>query len=347
MRHWILLCLFSVLAASAVADAGEPEQQFAAIGDFELVSGEVLQHTAIGYITAGTLKADRSNVVVFPSWFGGSAADLFQVGKIGPGKLVDTDKYYVVAVDSLGNGISTSPSNSVRQSGEAFPAITIADMVNASHRLLSDFLDFDRAYAVVGISMGGIQALQWAGQHPQFMDKVVAVDATPKLSSYDLALWNSYVDAINTMQAAGVADEAIMQLIGSFEMLALWTPEYLVENVPLEGFPQFREQMQMGRMTTDPNDYKAQLHAILGHDVYAGPAAADNSYGNTVQAELLLVGTPSDQMVYQSPARELAGSLGALYVSIESNCGHLGTSCEEQRVSAIVNSFLAPAAEQE
>ena len=127
-RLWIIL----LFLASPCVPADSP-QQFAAIGDLPLVSGEILYDVRLGYRTAGTLNADKSNVIVFPTWFTGSSEDLLRFDKIGPGKLADTDRFYVIAIDALGNGISTSPSNSERQPGADFPAIQIDDMVNAAH----------------------------------------------------------------------------------------------------------------------------------------------------------------------------------------------------------------------
>jgi homoserine O-acetyltransferase len=87
-----------------------PEQKFASLGDFRLESGQEIKNLKLGYRTAGDLDAAKSNAVLFPTWFTGTTKDL--VGFVGPGKLVDSSKYYVILVDSLGDGISSSPSNS-------------------------------------------------------------------------------------------------------------------------------------------------------------------------------------------------------------------------------------------
>src|SRR5438132_11498584 len=91
----------------SVARAQEGAQQFASLGDVKLTSGEMLRDGRIGYRTFGRLDAARSNAILFSTWFGGTSARLADL--IGPGKLVDSSKYFVIAVDALGNGVSSSP----------------------------------------------------------------------------------------------------------------------------------------------------------------------------------------------------------------------------------------------
>lgn len=330
------IIVFCLLSRLALADS---PQQMAAIGDLQLVSGETLYDVQIGYRTAGTLNGDRSNLIVFPTWFTGSSGDLLQFGIIGPGKLADSDRYYVIAIDALGNGVSTSPSNSEKQPGDRFPAIAIDDMVNAAHALLSRHLGIDHVHAVMGISMGGMQTFQWLGQFPDFMDKAVPIVGSPRMTSYDLLQWSAQEHAIELLQARGADDAEIMGLTRSIFQLTLWTPEYFVENVPPEGLPEFLARGQ-DETPTDPFDYLAQLRAMMAHDAYADFAASGTPYPERIRAELLVVGVPSDQTVNAAPGKALAQSIGARYAEIHSNCGHLGTSCEAWKVVAIVNAFL-------
>src|SRR5215510_5258364 len=104
-RAWLVI-LFSFLPVSA-------QQQFAQLGDFKLESGEVIRDCRIGYRTFGKLNADKSNVIIFPTWAGGTTEQL--QSNIGPGKLLNSEKYFVIAVDALGNGVSSSPSTSKLQ----------------------------------------------------------------------------------------------------------------------------------------------------------------------------------------------------------------------------------------
>jgi homoserine O-acetyltransferase len=89
------------------------DQQVARIGDLKLENGEVIRDCVVGYRTFGKLSSQKSNVVVFPTYLGGRSADLARL--IGASKMVDNARYYVIAVDSLADGISSSPSNSRTQ----------------------------------------------------------------------------------------------------------------------------------------------------------------------------------------------------------------------------------------
>jgi homoserine O-acetyltransferase len=337
-RLWIIV--FCLIGTPALADTADSPQQSADIGDLELVSGGALYDTRVGYRTAGTLNADKSNVIVFPTWFTGTSGDLLKWEKIGPGRLADTDRYYVIAIDALGNGVSTSPSNSKRQPAADFPAIAIDDMVNAAYALLTRHLGFEHVHAVMGISMGGMQTFQWTWQYPDYMDKAVPIDGSPRLTSYDLLQWQTHAAAIEIMQEAGVSNARIMDFLASLNLLTLWTPDYFVKNVTSEALPQFRSESSDGYAQRDANDYLAQLRAMLALDVFADGAAAGRPYAESIQADVLVVGVPSDHMVNPAPGKALANAVGARYAEIDSNCGHIGTGCEEWTVTALVNAFL-------
>jgi homoserine O-acetyltransferase len=139
------------------AFAQDSRQQFASLGDFKLESGETIRDFRLGYRTLGQLNPDKSNAILFPTWFTGTSAQL--VPLVGPGKIVDSSKYYVILVDALGNGISTSPSNSQAQPHMKFPKFGIRDMANSQHHFLTQIAH--QSPAVMGISMGGMQTFQW------------------------------------------------------------------------------------------------------------------------------------------------------------------------------------------
>ena len=124
-----------LLLFTAVIALHAQDQQFAHIGDFKLESGGVIRDCVMGYRTFGKMNSAKNNVVIFPTYFGGSSSDLDSF--IGTGKIVDSSVYYVIAVDALADGVSSSPSNSKLQARMQFPQITIRDMVNAEHELLA------------------------------------------------------------------------------------------------------------------------------------------------------------------------------------------------------------------
>jgi hypothetical protein len=119
----LILC-----ALMFITSAAAQQLQFASLGDFKLESGETLSDCRIGYRTFGTLNSSKSNVVLIPTWAGGTTEQL--ISSVGPDGLVDPAKYYVILVDALSNAVSSSPSNSKLQPRMQFPKITIRDMVN-------------------------------------------------------------------------------------------------------------------------------------------------------------------------------------------------------------------------
>ena len=108
-RCGTLLFLLAVpLFARVFAQDGQ--LQFASLGDFKLTSGDVIRDCRVGYRTYGHLNAEKSNAILFPTWASGTSEQLKD--QTAPGKLADSSKYFVVLVDALANGVSSSPSNS-------------------------------------------------------------------------------------------------------------------------------------------------------------------------------------------------------------------------------------------
>ena len=132
--------------------------KYASLGNFKLENGQVIQNLRLGYRTLGNLNAKKSNVVVMPTAFMGKTGGM--LGEVGPGKLVDSTRYYVILIDALGNGVSSSPSNSKAQPHMKFPKFNTRDMVNSQHALLTRILKISHIHAVVGVSMGGHQTFQ-------------------------------------------------------------------------------------------------------------------------------------------------------------------------------------------
>lgn len=331
-RFLVLACLFAVTPLRA-----EIEQRYADIGDLVLESGVILRDVRIGYLAAGQLNEDKSNVILFPTWFTGTARELVDFAVIGPGRLADTDRYYVVAVDALANGVSTSPSNSAHQPGAGFPAISIGDMVNSQHRLLTEHLGIRHVHAVMGISMGGMQTFDWMGRYPGFMDHAVPIDGSPELTSYDLLLWQLQKDIIAVMRDAGHGNDAISEMVGRVSQLVLRTPAWFVDNVEPEALA---GHLAASLPTFDSYDYAAQLDAMIGHDVLGDTPASRQAWLDRVEAEVFIVGGTRDHMVNQSPALEVAADLGVDTLMNDSVCGHLGNACERDRASARINEFL-------
>ena len=182
------------LLAAITLHAQDGQQRFAALGDFRLESGETIRDCRIGYRTWGKLNAARNNAILFPTWFTGTTAQL--AGNFGAGKMLDPAQWYIIAVDALGDGVSSSPSNSTAQPRMKFPRFTIRDMVESQHRMHTGPIGLTHLHAVMGISMGGMQTFQWMVAYPDFLDRAIPIVGTPRLTPYDTLLWEAERHAI-------------------------------------------------------------------------------------------------------------------------------------------------------
>jgi homoserine O-acetyltransferase len=170
-------------------------------GPLKLDSGAALTPVDIAYETYGTLNADRSNAILLCHALTGDqyvASDHPITGKpgwwtraVGPGKPIDPERHFIICSNVIGSCLGSSGPASVDPATNEpyamrFPVITIADMVRAQ-ALLLDHLGIDRLAAVVGGSMGGMQALVWPTLFPHRVEAVVAIASTARHSAQNIA----------------------------------------------------------------------------------------------------------------------------------------------------------------
>ena len=174
-----LLVPFAALAQPAASRVDLAEHHEFVIESFRTESGVTLPQARIVYGTYGHLNAARNNAVLLPSHYMADHHGYEWI--IGPGRVFDPGRDFLVATELFGNGHSSSPSNTPEpHHGPRFPVVTIRDNVEAVHRLLVDELKITHVRAVIGFSMGAEQAFQWAVSHPQFADRIVATSGTAK-----------------------------------------------------------------------------------------------------------------------------------------------------------------------
>ena len=338
-RAFSLVCFLGVLASTTAApilagggeNAPAGQQQFANLGDFKLRSGEVIRNLQLGYRTAGQLNAEKTNGVVWPTWLGGKTEDLLQYA--GPGNVIDTDKYFVVFVDALANGVTTSPSNSKLQPRLKYPKVTIRDMVEAEHKLAADVLGIQHLHAVLGISMGGMQAFEWAAAYPDFMDEVIPIAGSPETTSYDMLVWTTQIDALHLdpewKNGNGTKPMTTGLLVYNEigEMIST-TPAYRVAKTPGKDFGAYRETIR--KEASDARnacDAIRQREAILALDLPGEFGTTMEEVAKRVQARMLIFVSPEDHTVNPTTALEFAKYAGAPVIELDSNCGHQSTAC--------------------
>ena len=160
--------------------------------DFRLKSGIVMPTVTIAYRTLGVLAPDRGNVVLVthgntsgPQMIdpGGSTGEGSWNGIVGPGKAVDTNRFFAICPNMLGSSYGSTNAASIdpatgRPYGPRFPDITVSDIV-ATQRALLDSLGIDRLVAIVGPSYGGFQAFQWAVDYPGMMKGIAPIVTSP------------------------------------------------------------------------------------------------------------------------------------------------------------------------
>lgn len=319
------------------ATIGDGEQQLTELGTCALENGETIQDCKVGYRTYGKIDANKSNVVLFPTWFTGTTARLTSVV---PGELVDTSRFHLILVDALADGVSSSPSNSRAQPRLRFPRVTIRDMVESQRKLLGA-LGVARVHAVMGISMGGMQALEWGVSHPEMVGRVVSIVGTPRLTSQDLLLWTAELHALESDVAYEHGDYAgrpALRAVLDVHALMLSTPAHRAGETSREAFPAWLAANESDA-SFDWNDWRRQLEAMLAHDVARGGSLDEAA--KRLAPKALLVVAEQDHMVSPIPGKRFAGAAGAKLVVLEGPCGHLAPGCERAKVAQAVASFLA------
>jgi homoserine O-acetyltransferase len=334
---------FWLLAAVHAALAAGGEQKFFTIDEFPLESGAAIRDCKIGYRTYGALDAAKSNAVLFPTWFTGASKDLEQYLGTEQSKMVDTSKYFVIAVDALANGVSSSPSNSASQPRLAFPKVAIRDMVNSQRRLIAEVFGIRQLHAVIGISMGGMQAFQWTVSYPGMLERAIPIVGTPQLASTDLLLWTAEMRAIQEHRdyhAGKYAKPPDIQALSLLHAFALTTPQYRASRTARTRFPGYLKEALERDGSFDMNDRVRQLEAMLAHDVAAPFDGSLARAAAEVRTLLLVIVAEKDHMVNPAPAVEFAKLARASLVSLDGDCGHLIFECRSEGVVPKVTEFL-------
>ena len=344
MTAALLVCAASGALAAQEEKPVAPPLQFADLGDLKLQSGKVIHDFRLAYRTAGTLNANKSNTVLFPTWLGGRSEDLANL--IGPNNVVDTGKYFVVTIDAIGNGVSTSPSNSKTQPRLEFPEFTIRDMVESEHRLATEVLHVNHIHAVMGISMGGMQTFEWIVAYPDFMDVAVPIVGSPQSTAYDKLLWTSQIDALK-LDPEWKDGKGTKSMAGGYgvyaeiESMNITSPAYRVALTPPGDFASFLIKAKVdykGTALSACDDIR-QRQAIMSLDLPGEFSTTLADLPKLVHAKVFVVVSPEDHMVNPEPAIAYAKASGSPLLLMNTPCGHLSPDCVS--TGPLVAQFLA------
>ncbi len=343
------------------------------MGSFVTEFGALLEDVEVVFESYGRLDRTGDNVVLVchaltgdahagdsdghPGWWG---------GLIGPGCVLDTDRYCVISVNVLGGCQgSTGPASltpgEARAYGAHFPVITIRDMVSVQYALLRH-LGITRLQLVIGGSMGGMQALEWAAMHPEYMERAAVIAANPAFTAIGLAYNEVMRQAIvsdpdyrqGDYAQAGVFPAKGLGIARMLGMITYRTAELFEQRLGRDLGPDGLDDFQMGRYLRhhgdklvkrfDANSYLTLLRAMDLHDIGRGRGGVSGAF-ERINAELLWIGIDKDLLYPPEDLRqatELAARSGvrARYAQLSSMYGHDAFLLELPQLSQLLHPFL-------
>jgi homoserine O-acetyltransferase len=350
-----------------------------------LRGGGVLPAFTLAYETYGTLNADRTNAILICHALSGDAHVAgyhttdpdeppgWWDDAVGPGKMFDTDRYFVLCSNVIGGCRGStgpaSPAPDGQPWGARFPVVTVADMVRAQTHLL-DHLGIERLYAVAGGSMGGMQALEWAASFPQRVANVLFIASTPRSTPLNIALnevgrqailtdphWRGghYYDQ-PTRPDAGLA---IARMIGHISYLSDASferkfgrrfqhgnqPRYAFEtDFAVEGYLQHQGEKFVRRF--DANSYLYITKALDYFDISDGYGSFAEAFVHVHDVRFLVVTFESDWLYPAEASVQLAEALDSLGLAVEyhhvpADGGHDSFLIEVGSMARIIGGFLS------
>src|SRR3954466_7858535 len=350
-----------------------------------LQSGASIHGYSLAYETYGTLNADRTNAVLICHALNAShhVAGVYADQEksegwwdtmIGPGKPVDTDRFFVIGVNNLGSCFgSTGPMHENPDTGRIygadFPVVTVEDWVNAQARLL-DRLGIEQLAAVMGGSLGGMQALSWTLQYPQRVRHAVVVASAPNLNAENIAFNEVARRAIVTdpdFHGGHFYEHNVIPKRGLRIARMVGHITYLSDDVMNEKFGrQLREGIDL-RYTTQDIEFQIESYLRYQGDKfseyfdantyllitraldYFDPARPfDGNLSRAVaaaRAKFLLVSFSTDWRFSPTRSREIVKALldnrrGVSYAEIDAPHGHDAFLLEDPRYHALVRAFF-------
>lgn len=365
---------------------GDPvgERQFVSIGAFQTEAGTELPHVRMSYESFGELNAARDNaVLVFHALTGdshlvgqagpGHSTDGWWSEIVGPGKALDTSKYFVIAPNVLGGCQgSTGPASldpNGHEWGGRFPYLTIRDQVHAT-AAFTDALGIERFHSVVGGSMGGMHALEWALIFPDRLERLAVIAAPPVTTADQIGLNLVQLEAIRSDPAYrggnyydapdGVGPHHGLATARRLALLNYRSHTELDERFgrawqsavsPLGGGGRFAVESYLdfhGNKFTrrfDANSYLTLVQAMNSHDIGRGRGGVVDALSQLTLPTLVL-GIPSDRLFtiagQDQIARHAPGNLdGDTATRLDSPFGHDAFLIEHEMVSAQLRRLLA------
>jgi len=334
--------------------------QFFDLPDLPLERGGTLRGARVAYRTWGQLNEDRNNVVWVCHALTANADVLaWWPGLVGPGCHFDPADWFIVCANVLGSCYgSTGPlhpnPDTAQPYFQHFPQLTIRDLV-AAHELLRQELELADIHTLIGGSLGGQQALEWAVQRPDLFDHLVVIATNARHSAWGIAFNEAQRLAIEAdpSYAAGQpgggddglrAARAIALLSYRSYSAYAETQTDPANDPPTEHRASRYQRYQGDKLVArfDAYSYVALTHAMDSHNLGRGRGGVPAALAR-IGARTLVLGITSDVLFPLSEQRELATHIpGAMYAELDSRYGHDGFLLESAGITHFLELFQTP-----
>lgn len=394
-RLVVSLCAAAAVLASAVAAGAQGmivEKKVFELPSVQTIGGKTIKNVKVGYETYGTLNADKSNAILVAHFFSGNSHAAGKYAEsdkapgywdylIGPGKAVDTNKYFVIASDTLVNlntgdpkTVTTGPASIDPDTGKPygmnFPLVTIGDFVRVQKALV-DSMGIKKLHAVMGASMGGLQTYEWAATYPDMMDRIIPVIAAAEPGPWLIAWLNVWATPVlvdpkwNKGDYYG-KDAPVEGLKQSLKIVSLHANHWLWADKtfgsafadeaknPLDAFDnKYKVEAALeagGAARAAVSDANHFLYLVKANQTFvpgAGAGAKTAAEGlKRIKARTLMLYAPGDQVFSADSVKAGAAAIRANGTSVETaeidgNFGHLNGVLAMQPLGPKIAEFLS------
>ena len=362
------------------SDLGDTHVQTAQFSDFQTRSGDKLAEYNLSYLTLGELSPNKDNVILVCHALSGNAHIAGNDPKnakpgwwdfhIGPGKSIDTDNFFVIGSNVLGGcDGSSGPASINSETGKpyamSFPPLTIQDMVKAQVALL-DKLGIERLFAIIGGSLGGMQAMVWACSYPERVQHCIPIASSMAHSAMQIAFNEIGRQAIITdpnwqkgnyySKARPEHGLAVARMVGHVTYLSEYSmhqkfgrskqrPYQPQDHFPVffsvESYLQYQGESFVRRF--DPNSYLYITKALDMFDLLDGCSAHDVL--QKVSAKFLVISFESDWLYPPSQSRDIVRTLKrnnrvVSYINLDTPYGHDSFLIRNEKLTRVVRNYL-------
>lgn len=324
------------------------------LGPFRLACGIVLPEAQLAYKTYGTLSPAKDNLVLYPTSYAAHHSDVDWL--IGPGRVLDPTRWFIVIPNQLGNGLSTSPSTLGDPFGQGrAPAFSHLDNLAAQERLLDEVFGVETIALAYGWSMGGQQALHWGALRPDRVRRICAVCTAARTSDYNRVFLSSLKATLTADPAyrTGVFTErpvrglrafariyATMALSQGFYRERLWAG---LGFASLEDF--LVRSWEASFLHRDPANLLSMIDTWAGSDISANETFGgdlDAALGAIRAPTLIMPSTTDFYFTAADAEAEAAKMPGATFRPIESQWGHrAGNPIQNPADEAVLRAAVA------